>query len=72
MDKVRGIYKIAAGVVLTSVMAANVATAQTPTQAATPVLPAGQAIVPNDREVAEVQSELIRLLWHDWPLHLLE
>ena len=62
MNKVRGIYKIAAGVVLTFVMAASVAIAQTPTQAATPVLPAGQAVVPNDREVAEVQSELIRLL----------
>jgi hypothetical protein len=43
-------------------MTGNMVAAQARTQPAPPAPLAGQAVEPNDREVAEVQSELIRLL----------
>ena len=62
MDKVRRICGTVAASALTALMTANLGAAQTRTQAAAPASPSGQSVAPNDREVAEVQSELIRLL----------
>ena len=62
MNKIHWVYRILTAVVWTTLMVTDLGAAQPRSQAAAPVASAAQSVVPNDREVAEVQNELIRLL----------
>lgn len=63
MDKRHSLYRIPSAIALSVLLLATLGVAQQPrAQSAAPAASAGTAPAPNDREVAETQAELIRLL----------
>jgi hypothetical protein len=62
MDKRRLVYRILSAIAISALLFSTLGVAQPRAQSAAPASAAGTTPTPNDREVAETQAELIRLL----------